>query len=251
MQTGNTPHQAKLLELASFESAGPLEDNLYRLTCIVGDLMGAQRVSLMLLDAAEHAGAKLKLAALYGELPDAAWRVETSPGTGIAGHVMKTGECLRVADIHRSRWKAEARRLGAGGSFIACPVPIAGHPTGVLNISDPRDGKAFTAADQTQAQVAGILVGRAVQVLRLSRLLDSRFAQMAMTLEGIHDACSVVALTAQDPEKLSKMLAKAFFKEMRHCGFTPNQIIHAAGEIISELTGSLNRHKKRLEREDI
>ena len=42
------------------------------------------------------------------------------------------------------------------------------------------------------------------------------------------------------------MLARAFYRELRHCGFTPNQIIHAASEIISELTGSLNRHKKRL-----
>lgn len=71
---------------------------------------------------------------------------------------------------------------------------------------------------------------------------------MAMTLEGVEDAWSMIALSAQDPEKLSKMLAKAFYKEMRHCGFTPNQVIHAAGEIISELTGSLNRHKRRLER---
>jgi len=35
---------------------------------------------------------------------------------------------------------------------------------------------------------------------------------------------------------------------MHRCGFTPNQIIHAAGEIISELTGSLNRHKQRMAR---
>ena len=34
---------------------------------------------------------------------------------------------------------------------------------------------------------------------------------------------------------------------MRHCGFSPNQIIHAAGEIISELTTSLNRHKRRIQ----
>jgi hypothetical protein len=44
------------------------------------------------------------------------------------------------------------------------------------------------------------------------------------------------------------MLAKSFYKEMRHCGFSPGQIVNAAGEIISELTGSLNRHKKRMER---
>jgi hypothetical protein len=69
---------------------------------------------------------------------------------------------------------------------------------------------------------------------------------MAFTLEGNTDACTVVSLTAHDPDKVAKMLARGFYREMRHCGFTPNQVIHAAGEIISELTGSLNRHKKRL-----
>ncbi|HRH81080.1 MAG TPA: GAF domain-containing protein [Thiobacillaceae bacterium] len=240
--------KAKLKELADFEAGGNIEDNLYRLTCIVADLVGARRVSLMLLDACERGGAQLKLAALYGELPDDAWRDEAEPDVGIAKHVLAKGDCLRAADINRSPWKNDARRPGAGGSFMACPVAIAGQTAGVLNISEPRDRKAFTAADQELAELAASLMGRAIQIMRLARLLDSRFAQMAMTLEGVQDASSVVALSAQDPERLSKMLAKAFYKEMRHCGFTPNQIIHAAGEIISELTGSLNRHKRRLAR---
>ena len=46
--------------------------------------------------------------------------------------------------------------------------------------------------------------------------------------------------------RVAGMLARAFYREMRHCGFSPNQIIHAAGEIISELTSSLNRHKRRI-----
>jgi hypothetical protein len=77
-------------------------------------------------------------------------------------------------------------------------------------------------------------------------MLDSRFAQMAFALEGRADSCSVITLSTHEPDKVARMLAKAFFKDMRHCGFTPNQIIRAAGEIISELTGSLNRHKHRL-----
>lgn len=240
--------KAKLKELACFEASGGFEDNLYRLTCMVADLLDAQRVSLMLQDAGEGAGARLKLAALYGELPDAAWREESARGVGIAGQVLQDAVPIRVSDIHRSAWKQNARRPGAGGSFIACPLLLAGLTAGVLNISEPRGRQAFSAADLELAELAATLMGRAIQVMRLTRLLDSRLAQMAMTLEGVQDACSMIALSAQDPEKLSKMLAKAFYKEMRHCGFTPNQVIHAAGEIISELTGSLNRHKRRLER---
>jgi len=239
-------HQQKLRELAGFEVTGPFEDNLYRLTCLVGELLAARRVSLMLLDIAPGKGAHLKLAALYGELPEAAWKEEPAPGQGIAGQVLASGTCIRVASIGRSSWKTHARHAGEAGGFLACPMLLAGRPAGVLNISQPLDRARFSVTDQANAELAALLVGRALQVGRLARMLDSRFAQMAFTLEGATDAVSVLALSAHEPDKVAKMLARAFYRELRHCGFTPNQVIHAAGEIISELTSSLNRHKKRL-----
>ncbi len=244
----NTLRQTKLKELAEFEVNGAFEDNLYRLTCITADLMAAQRVSLMLLDSAASKGKLLKLSALYGELPDKAWRDDLPEEPGIAQHVFGVGEYLHVKDIHRSRWRGSARRPSGAGSFISCPIYLAGSPAGVLNISEPAERLHFTAADAEAAELAARLIGRIIQVARLDRLLDSRFAQLAYSLEGQTDACSVLAISAHEPDKVAKMLAKAFFKEMRHCGFTDNQIIHAAGEIISELTASLNRHRNRLER---
>jgi len=236
----------QLRELAAFEISGPFEDNLYRLTCIAGELLAARRVSLLLRDVSPGKGACLKLAALYGELPPPAWRAELEPGQGIAGAVLANGKTIRVADIHHSSWKNDARRPGQDGACMICPIVMSGRPAGVLNVSEPLGRAAFTRADQDTAELAALLIGRVIQVARLGRLLDSRFAQMAFTLEGAGDACSVVSLSAHDPDRVARMLAKAFYREMRHCGFTPNQIIHAAGEIISELTGSLNRHKKRI-----
>jgi L-methionine (R)-S-oxide reductase len=242
-------YRALIRELAGFQISGPFEDNLYRLTCIVGELVAARRVSLMLLDTGHGKGARLKLSALYGELPEIAWKEEPTPGQGIAGQVLLTGRCIRVVDIGHSPWKATARRPADGGGFMACPIVLAGEPAGVINISVPIERKAFTTADLETAELAAPLIARIIQVTRLERILDSRFAQMAFTLEGNASAYTFTALSAHDPDRVAKMLAKSFYKEMRHCGFTPNQIIHAAGEIISELTGSLNRHAKRLGRE--
>lgn len=239
----------KLKELAGFEPTGRFEDTLYRLTCITGDTMAARRVSLMLLDAGSGRGVRLKLAALYGELPEAAWREDNAPEKGIAQHVLDLDQCMHVKDIGHSRWRALARRLGGTGSFIACPIQLAGKPAGVLNISEPIERAYFTPSDLTTAEFCARLIGRIIHVARLDRVLDSRFAQLAFTLEGRTDSCSVVQISTHEPDRVARMLAKAFFKEMRHCGFTPNQIIHAAGEIISELTGSLNRHKHRLGQE--
>ena len=244
----NAMFPAKLKELAGFEASGQFEDNLYRLTCIVGDLLGARRVSLMLLDAAPGHGARLKLMAVYGELPEAAWKEEPLPGQGISGKVLSSGESIRVTNLDTSKWKAEARRPGDQDSFLACPIPLAGQPTGVLNVSGPTGRKSFTSEDQDIAEFSAILIGRWIQMTRMDKLLDSRLAQMAFTLEGTMDAYTVTSLSAHEPDKVSRMLAKAFYREMRHCGFTPNQIIHAAGEIISELTTSLNKTKNRIER---
>lgn len=243
-----TLRQTKLRELAGFQICGGFEDNLYRLTRIAGELLAAGRVSLMLLDSGHGKGSRLKLAALYGELPEAAWKEEPAPGQGIAGQVLASGASVRVNRISRSAWKATARRPDDAGAFMACPLFLAGEPAGVINVSAPIDRTTFSADDLAAAELAALLIARAIQVGRLERMLDSRFAQMALTLEGSADAYTVTALSAHDPDKVAKMLAKGFYKELRHCGFTPNQIIHAAGEIISELTGSLNRHAKRMER---
>jgi L-methionine (R)-S-oxide reductase len=243
-----TLRQAKLRELAGFQICGGFEDNLYRLTRIAGELLAAGRVSLMLLDSGHGKGSRLKLAALYGELPEAAWKEEPASGQGIAGQVLASGVSVRVNRISRSAWKSTARRPDDAGAFMACPLFLAGEAAGVLNISNPVDREIFSADDLAAAELAALLIARAIQVGRLERLLDSRFAQMALTLEGSANAYTVTALSAHDPDKVAKMLAKGFYKELRHCGFTPNQIIHAAGEIISELTGSLNRHARRMER---
>ena len=243
-----TLRQAKLRELAGFQICGGFEDNLYRLTRIAGELLAAGRVSLMLLDSGHGKGSRLKLSALYGELPEVAWKEEQAPGQGVAGRVLASGVSARVNRIGRSAWKSTARRPDDAGAFMACPLFLAGEPAGVLNISNPVDREPFSADDLAAAELAALLIARAIQVGRLERMLDSRFAQMALTLEGSANAYTVTALSAHDPDKVAKMLAKGFYKELRHCGFTPNQIIHAAGEIISELTGSLNRHARRMER---
>jgi L-methionine (R)-S-oxide reductase len=239
-------HQRKLRELAGFEVTGKYEDNLSRLTCIVAELLAARRVSMMLLDTASSVGARLKLAALFGKLPESAWSEEQAPGQGIAGQVLESGVCVRVTHIGRSIWKQHARHSDEPGGFLICPIILAGLPAGVLNVSLPIDRTSFSNQDQANAELAALMIGRALQVGRLDRLLDSRLAQMAFALEGTTDAMSMISLSTHNPDKVAKILARAFYRELRHCGFSANQIIHAAGEIISELTNSLNRHKKRL-----
>jgi len=242
------PSLAKLRELIAYEPDCPFEDALYAMTRLVGEMLSAGRVSLMLRDMTRDRRNRLRLVALHGTLPEAAWSEEAAEDAGIAGRVFASGRSVCVDDISHSDFSSQARRPDVSASFIACPVMIAGQPAGVLNISEPAASECFSDSDLELAELAALVIGHAIQTMRLNSMLNSRFAQMALTLEGQGDSQSMTRLTAHNPERVARMLAKAFYKEMHHCGFTPNQIIHAAGEIISELTGSLNRHKQRMAR---
>lgn len=239
---------AKLRELIAYDPDCPFEDALYAMTRLIGELLSAGRVSLMLLDARAARQARLRLVALHGTLPEAAWSETATNERGIASQVLASGQAVRVDDISSSTFYSQARRPEAPACFIACPVLIAGEPVGVINVSDPRASGHFTEDDLELAKLAALVVGQAIQRMRLKRMLDARFAQMALTLEGQGNSQSMTRLAAHDPERMARLLAKSFYREMHRCGFTPSQIIHAAGEILSELTSSLNRHKQRIAR---
>jgi hypothetical protein len=235
----------KLRKLARFEAEGDSDSSLSSLMALVSGFLSAGRISLMLLDADGDKALRLKLVALHGDLPKSAWDEKPNLGQGIAGKVLAEGQSLRITNINAANLKAAMRHPGEPASFMACPVTIAGRATGVLNISAGNAGTPFTEEDLARAELAADLVGRAIHLRRLQGMLDSSFAQMAMALEGVTDSRAFMTLSAQEPRKVAKILAKAFYREMDRCGFTFNQILHAAGEIISELTGNLNRHKQR------
>lgn len=240
----------KLKELALYEPGADYDDTLSGLMASVSRCLLARRVSLMLLDTDGDQGQKLKLMALHGDLPKAAWDERPAPGQGIAARVLADGHALHIENIDATSLKSAKRHPGESPDFIVCPVTIAGQLAGVLNISDRIAGHAFTRDNLAQAELAAVLVGRAIQLFRLQGLLDSSFAKMAMALEGVSDSRSFMTISVHEPQKVAKILAKAFYKEMHRCGFTANQILHAAGETISALSDSINRHKQRLNRRD-
>lgn len=244
------PTLEKLKQLALTEPGDDFEDSLSALTTAVGECLQARRVSLMLLDSEGDKGQALKLVALHGELPQAAWDERPHAGQGIAARVWAEGKSLHVEDIASSRLEAAGRHPREIPSFIACPVPIAGRCAGVLNISNSATRMPFDSTQFALAEIAAAVVGRAVQLFRLQGMLDSSFAKMAMALDGVSDSRTFMRLSTHEPQKVAKILAKAFYREMHRCGFSANQILHAAGEMIAALSHNINRHKQRLQQRD-
>lgn len=235
-------------ELASFKSSDDHERTLSGLMDTVADMFSAGRVSLMLLDSVGNLGQLLRLVALHGDLPETAWDERTPLGQSIAAQVLANRQSLVVNDINTSAMKAIRRHTDEPAAFIACPVPISGIFAGVLNISNRKNSQLFSEQDLAYAELAAILVGRAIELGRLQGMLNSSFAKMALVVEKVSNSRSFMDLSIQEPQRMAKILAKSFYKEMSRCGLSANQIIHAAGEIISEMTTSIVRHQRRQKR---
>lgn len=241
---------AKLQDLSFFlQTQGNLEESLKQMAMMAAKILNAASCSIMLLDEHDSEDVRLRVFAAHGELPEAAFKEETHQGQGISGHVLQTGKSLLVEDITQSEFAKVARRLTQGAkSLISAPILIDGKIIGVINATNPRSGRAFTLDDLHLLDVAALFIGKSVQVLQLQGVLNSRFAQMALAQEAQSTIGGAVAAMSQNPNQMAKILAKSFFKEMTRAGFTANQIIHAASEIITQLNDSLGKHSKRLER---
>jgi hypothetical protein len=58
-----------------------------------------------------------------------------------------------------------------------------------------------------------------------------------------------VASLTEHPDKVSVLLAKAFFKELRRYNFSDRQVIRVASELIECLNKSLEGYKDKVSRE--
>ena len=238
----------RLKVLATFKPDDDHERAFSRLMDTVAGMFSAGRVSLMLVDSVGNLGQMLRLVALHGELPETAWNERSEESQTIAAQVLASRQSLVVNDINVSAMKVVRRHSDEPTSFMACPVPISGIYAGVLNISKRENGKPFSEQDLAIAEFAAILVGRTIELGRLQGMLNSSFAKMALVLEEVSNSRSFIDLSIQEPQRMAKILAKSFYKEMSRCGLSANQIIHAASEIISEMTNSIVRHQRRQKR---
>ncbi len=220
-----------------------LNDNLQRLSGMIAEVVDVENCSIML----SEDGMNLRVSANYGSLPNEAYRESVKKGQGISGHVLATGVPLMIEDIGRSEFAGHARYPSASKKGMICvPVMSDREALGVVNINGLRRRKNFTQDDLHAMEIIAAFTGNIIQSQQLKRTLGSRFAQMS--LGGDAGKTAMRISDAQNPERMAKILAKSFYREMTEAGFGPAQIIDAASEIISELGKSVRRHQGRIKR---
>lgn len=242
-------YSAQLLDIATLiEQQQSLEAGLENIAARAARALRAGRCSVMLLQPQEEAAqpAMLRVYSHFGNLPAAAYEKPVPLEAGIAGRVVAAGEPLLVADIKGSELATLAHQGEAGGDSLMCaPIRIANRVVGVLNASQPQDGKPFTEGDLDLVVVFAMVIGQSVQVFELQHLCESRLLQMAQVLERRGAGGPI----APDPARVARVVAKAFYRELQVAGFGPKDIIAVATEVLSQLNENLDKHRARLARD--
>lgn len=102
--------------------------------------------------------------------------------------------------------------------------------------------------DLTLLDVAALFIGKSIQTIQLQNILNSRFAQLAVARQ-VASSGGPLSSAVGNPDKVARIIAKSFYKEMIRAGFGPAQIIHVASDLISQLNSQLQRHNKRLDKQ--
>ena len=158
-----TAETRRLLELVDLVQSdafeGALEQMAGAFTVKVAELLGAERATLFLLD--EPAGELFA----FGTCEHGRSREVRIPvGGGIVGHVLRSGEAVRVADAGadpRFDPAVDAREVATPGSLLATPVADSGGRVfAVVEVAAGRARRPFDAGDTER--LAGLTASLAV-----------------------------------------------------------------------------------------
>jgi hypothetical protein len=142
------------------------------LLTLVGDDMGAQRCSLMLLAPGEN---MLYLAAARGIAPNVPPGYRVRMGEGVAGKVAATREPLLVQDVDEARSHPLLRdEHFTTGSFISFPLVYHGSLVGVVNLTNRAMHGIFVEEDIERVRLLALVIGLVATQARLpERMLET------------------------------------------------------------------------------
>jgi hypothetical protein len=142
------------------------------LLTLVGDDMGAQRCSLMLLAPEEN---MLYLAAARGIAPNVPPGYRVRLGEGVAGKVAATREPLLVQDVDEARSHPLLQdEHFTTGSFISFPLVYHGALVGVVNLTNRAMHGIFVEEDIERVRLLALVIGLVATQARLpERMLET------------------------------------------------------------------------------
>jgi L-methionine (R)-S-oxide reductase len=208
---------------------GSLEDCLDELSALVARVLRAKGCTIILLTEEETLHAEAADRSGFGFLPGTPARLQCSPQRPT---IANAADPKLVA--------SDMRGVDCMFSTIVLREKVVG-----LIQAVPLPHSSFDKDDLDLFSIVTPIITKSVQVIQLQHLLRSRFTQAALATTNDAHARNILNGVMQNPNQIARILAKSFYREMLSAGFSFNQIIFAATEMISELSVSLRKHGAR------
>jgi len=218
-------------EFSRFSPEGSVKDCLDALSEVVARILCAKGCSILILADCDIAQTTLCNGPQFGPLP--ASLIDKKPVISAAAFIEPAleGEASRAAP-------------GMTESMVSAIV-LQGKIVGVIHASLSLQPGGFKEEDLHLFTLLTPLVTKQIQVIQLQNILHSNFAQLAIAQSNTPVMKEWMNGMMQNPNQFARMLARSFYREMLNAGFSVNQIISVASELISELSSSLKKRSAR------
>jgi hypothetical protein len=206
------------------------------------------------VDALLEDATQIALDVLAAEFCAIVWQDETQPtlrvrarrwrdGRGAAG-----GDDARILAFFAALREARASK----GPEQARALRVGGQTIGYLYLREAaKPGRGAVGVDAALLDALAEHVGFAIETQNLRQLLASRYAAIALSRDVQHDGTAPSALDGNvlaavtHPEKVARIIARSFYKDLRRAGFETKQILVVATELIDSLNVALRRTKAK------
>jgi GAF domain-containing protein len=136
---------------------------------------------------------------------------------------------------------------------LAAPLQIKNEVVGYLCVAKRRKQTdlRFSSIDQKLFFALSRQIAHAIEIQQMRQLMASRYASMALNQnkKGTHadhdNYFSNFLKAVKYPDKVAKIIARSFYKDLRKAGFEPKQILVVASEIIENLNDAFRKTKAK------
>jgi len=228
----------KVLSIATQAMTTPctLDEALGRITGITGSLMETEQTGIFMRDEAREV-------------------FVVRSCTGVSGPNVRVGHPLVVPErVQRILWRLRYIRQiggidtgieGLGFPMLVIPLRIKGERIGLLITSKPvHDAVQFGETKRQLFKLVSCLSSLVIENAKVYDYLNQQFAQRSHELldanradAGQNDETHQLMVSSlRNPDKVVRLLASSFYKELVRAGFSPGHITTAAAEILGCIT---------------
>ncbi|WP_213767697.1 GAF domain-containing protein [Caballeronia sp. dw_19] len=220
------------------DTVGVPQAHLTELAEIVAEALNARRCVITIFREEQDVDEGRLATAIFGYTPASRWADVADCEYGEAQY-RSTGMRDVLTQNKVREISPSLRKITGSNETMSSPVLRERKIIGVVHVDGPLDGNRFGSADLNLFSALVRLVSKAVKAAQAQKAAELYFTDVALTQAARKNVQGLVMASAEDPDRVVRIVAKAFYREMTRAGFDPKHVIRAASEIISELSKSV------------